>query len=185
MGRYVTSVTPFSLICLEKELVAEDLERELSIREFVIYPSRDHIVIMKRNRQTQANSQRKSISIAVSIDKCQFLVLSGPTIDHSQSDFNQILLSKYPSFSTLHALEFLVIDPKKTFIAQQMLGYDVEKLNKQLDTEGNSLAKKFVSSPIILYGSIVKDKKALLSAIVLLLEASFDTPVSTLEPWFE
>lgn len=75
-----------------------------------------------------------------------------------------------------------MIDPKKTFIAQQMLGYDVEKLNKQLDAEGNSLAKKFVSSPIILYGSIVKDKKALLSAIVLLLEASFDTPVSTIKP---
>jgi hypothetical protein len=78
----------------EKELFTDDLERELSFREFVIYPSRDHIVIMKRNRQTgQANAQRKSISIVISVDKCQFLVLQGQAIDNSQNEFNQILLS--------------------------------------------------------------------------------------------
>lgn len=59
-----------------------------------------------------------------------------------------------------------------------MLGYDVEKLNKELDREENSLKKKLaISSPVILYGSIVADKKALLSTIYLLLEASFETPV--------
>jgi len=80
-------LTPIS----EKELITDELERELSFREFVIYPSRDHIVIMKRNRRTQqANSQRKSISIVISVDKCQFLVLQGQVIDNAQKDFNQI-----------------------------------------------------------------------------------------------
>eukprot|EP01127_Copromyxa_protea_P023001 TRINITY_DN849_c0_g1_i7.p1 TRINITY_DN849_c0_g1~~TRINITY_DN849_c0_g1_i7.p1 ORF type:complete len:1648 (-),score=362.75 TRINITY_DN849_c0_g1_i7:3456-8399(-) len=146
---------------VEKELIAEDLERELSFREFVIYPSRDHIVIMKRNRNQQDKAQRKSMSIVISVDKCQFLVFQGQAIDNAQSDFNQILL------------KFLVIDPKKTFIAQQMLGYDVEKLNRELDIEGNPLSQKMViSSPVILYGSIITDKKNLLSALSLILDAS-------------
>jgi len=47
-----------------------------------------------------------------------------------------------------------VIDPKKTFLAQQMLGYDVEKVDRELDDEGNTLSKKLViSPPVILYGS--------------------------------
>ena len=66
-----------------------------------------------------------------------------------------------------------------------MLGYDVEKLNKELEREENSLLKKLaISSPVITYGSIVADKKALLSTIGLLLEASFEAPVCFLSNIF-
>jgi hypothetical protein len=69
-----------------------------------------------------------------------------------------------------------VIDPKKTFLAQQMLGYDAEKIKKELDAEGNTLSKKLVvSSPII--PSVVTEKKGLLSAIVLLVEDSLSSTV--------
>lgn len=62
-----------------------------------------------------------------------------------------------------------------------MLGYDVEKLNKELDREENSLSKKLaISGPIRMYGSVVTDKKALLSALVLLLDSFFENPVSFL-----
>jgi hypothetical protein len=94
------------------------LEKELTIRKYIIFPSREHIVIMRR---TDDKYGSKSISVTVDFSECKFFVIknSGEQISFVSS-FNETLL------------EFLGIPATHTFLIQGALGYNPKSLEQSV-----------------------------------------------------
>ena len=94
------------------------LEKELTIRKYIIFPSREHIVIMRR---TDDKYGSKSISVTVDFSECKFFVIknSGEHISFVNS-FNETLL------------EFLGIPSTHTFLIQGALGYNPKSLEQSV-----------------------------------------------------
>jgi len=119
---------------IERELQQRELERELSFRPFVIFPSRlDHILIIRKTeKRNSGNLSHKSISILISLESCTFMVISGEKPDNNSSDFNKILLN------------FLDIDESKSFLVKKALGYYLDEFQKEMEIAEE---EEFYSTP--------------------------------------
>jgi len=88
---------------IEKELHDSlEIQRELAFKDFVLFPSGDHIVVIRKNRQA---ASLKSISVLINLKNCRFLVEknSAQAFDWDEDDFNKILLE--PPFVLPHLSE--------------------------------------------------------------------------------
>lgn len=91
---------------VEKELLQGDLEVQLAFRDFVIFPQRDTIVIIKKIRvrfplrsivapftfcQSSLSKKftHKSLSLIINLDKCTVNIWGGEAVP---ADFNKVLL---------------------------------------------------------------------------------------------
>jgi len=106
---------------IERELEDYELEKELTIRKYVIFPSKERIVIAKKTEE-HGGTKAKSIEIVINWQECKFLVvkvgLTSPLT--AVSSFNSALL------------DFLGIRPDHTFLVTSALGYNPRTLEENV-----------------------------------------------------
>eukprot|EP01125_Pyxidicula_operculata_P002656 TRINITY_DN124_c7_g1_i1.p1 TRINITY_DN124_c7_g1~~TRINITY_DN124_c7_g1_i1.p1 ORF type:complete len:2853 (+),score=800.21 TRINITY_DN124_c7_g1_i1:78-8636(+) len=144
---------------IEKDLQQADIEREMTFREFAIFPTRDHVVIIRKTKQGKKQTL-KSISFLISFEKCAFLVMRGEHLVQ-EDDFNKTLIN------------FLGIDESQSFLVKQSLGYDIAELENQMEND-ERITHLLSSTSLEATKLDDKEKAGLLSIIELGLEAEDD-----------
>jgi len=78
---------------IEKELQSTKIERLLSFREFIIFPSRDRIIIIRKTLNQAKVLSHKDLPNIINVKQCGFYVYKANSqgLDSSETDFNKIL----------------------------------------------------------------------------------------------